>query len=198
MRELILPRHDDLSLWWRIFEGLCILVAAGLSIAQVVRINFFVSWTEWWLLVVILTGIAAADFVSGIVHWIADTWGSETMPVLGRRFLYPFRVHHVNPDDLLRREFLDTNGDVAMMAAAFPLAGFWIPLEAVWGQALDVFLVSFTLAGLPTNQVHKWAHMPSPPRWLRWLQQSGIILSREAHHRHHEAPYAMNYCIATG
>ena len=60
--------------------------------------------------------MAAADFGSGLVHWAADTWGRDDLPVIGRRLLVPFRVHHVNPDDFLRRRFVDTNGDVAFLA----------------------------------------------------------------------------------
>ena len=37
----------------------------------------------------IVVSAIAADLVSGIVHWTADTWGSEMMPVVGRRFLRP-------------------------------------------------------------------------------------------------------------
>jgi hypothetical protein len=46
--------------------------------------------------------------------------------------------------------------------------------------------------------VHQWAHMPRPPRFVRWLQDHHLILSRREHSRHHSSPYARNYCIATG
>jgi ubiquitin-conjugating enzyme E2 variant len=147
---------------------------------------------------VALAGALTADFGSGVIHWLADTWGSETMPVLGRRFLHPFRVHHVNPDDFLRREFADTNGDVSMILTPCLAAALAIPLDRGWGHALAVFVVAFCVVGLPTNQVHQWAHRPQPPRWVRRLQDRGILLSREEHRRHHVAPYVENYCIATG
>jgi hypothetical protein len=41
---------------------------------------------------------------SGIVHWSADTWGRDDLPVVGQRLLVPFRLHHVDPDDLWRGE----------------------------------------------------------------------------------------------
>ena len=61
----------------------------------------------WWIPLVIVAAGLAADLLSGLVHWGADTWGRETLPVLGRRFLRPFRVHHINPADFLRRDFID-------------------------------------------------------------------------------------------
>ena len=64
------------------------------------------------------SGVLIADFGSGLVHWGADTWGRDDLPVIGPRLLVPFRVHHVNPEDFLRRNFADTNGDVALIAFA--------------------------------------------------------------------------------
>jgi ubiquitin-conjugating enzyme E2 variant len=193
-----LPRHDDFTWLRRAGEAGAIALALGLLCWHVVRLLHTPGLLAWWLPFAILGGVVAADLVSGLIHWTADTWGSETMPILGRRFVRPFRVHHVNPDDFLRRRFLDTNGDVAMIVSGFLGAAFVLPLDSAWGAALAVFVVAFCAAGLPTNQVHQWAHMPQPPAPVRWLQERGIILSRAAHQVHHQAPYATHYCIATG
>jgi hypothetical protein len=193
-----LPKHDEFTHWRRLWEAFCIAAAVGLLAWNLVRLAQVPDLLGWWLPLPILVGIAAADFVSGLVHWSADTWGTETMPILGRRFVRPFRVHHVNPDDFLRRSFLDTNGDVAMIISLFLIPALWIPVTGSWGKVLAVFVVTFCVAGMPTNQVHQWAHMRRPPRWVRWLQCRGLILSRPAHQQHHREPYAMNYCIATG
>jgi ubiquitin-conjugating enzyme E2 variant len=139
-----------------------------------------------------------ADFVSGLVHWSADTWGRDTLPVVGPRFLRPFRVHHVNPHDFLRRSFVDCNGDVAMLNIPVLTAALAVPLDTGLSAVAAVGLAAFAAWSLPTNQVHQWAHTPHPPRVVRWLQAHGVILGRDAHQRHHVSPYAMNYCIATG
>jgi len=75
---------------------------------------------------------------------------------------------------------------------------FVFPVARTWGRLAEVFGFGFCLVGISTNQVHQWAHMPSPPAFVRWLQRRGIILSREQHGRHHAEPYVINYCIATG
>ena len=49
-----------------------------------------------------------------------------------------------------------------------------------------------------TNQIHKWAHMPSPPMAIRALQQCGVLLGHAEHAAHHEQPYNVRYCITTG
>jgi ubiquitin-conjugating enzyme E2 variant len=193
-----LPQHDKISLSRQVFSALCVLTSAGLLVVSAVRFALTLELFPWWLPLALAAGLMAADFVSGVVHWAADTWGSTTMPLIGRRLLHPFRVHHVNPDDFLRRSFFDTNGDTAVITIPFLIVALLLPLDAVGGPFAVVFLLAFCAIGLLTNQVHQWAHMPDPPRPVRLLQDCGLILGRAAHRRHHTEPYVANYCIATG
>ena len=153
---------------------------------------------QWWTPLALVCGVLAADLGSGLVHWGADTWGRDDLPVIGHRLLVPFRVHHVNPDDFLRRSFVDTNGDVAFIAA-LALAGLLaMPLERSGVGPLAVFGCAFCGIGMMTNQIHQWAHMPSPPAVVRLLQDAGLLLGRREHAVHHAHPYDANYCITTG
>jgi ubiquitin-conjugating enzyme E2 variant len=61
-----------------------------------------------------------------------------------------------------------------------------------------MFGLGFCGVGLLTNQIHQWAHMPSPPRLVRALQDCRVILGRVEHARHHQMPYDGRYCITTG
>jgi hypothetical protein len=189
-------REGPSTITWT-FELMSLVGAATLFLIDVFRL-----WTtvglRWWVPVVVVAAGITADLASGLLHWTADTWGSDTMPVIGRRFLRPFRVHHVNPDDFLRRGFVDCNGDVAMLTLPILIGAALLPLSTAWGGVAAVALVAFAGWALPTNQVHQWAHRPDPPRLVKWLQRRRIILSAEAHQQHHVSPYAMNYCIATG
>jgi len=180
------------------FEAACLLAAAGLLLIHGVRLAGASALFEWWTPLVVVAALLLADLASGIVHWGADTWGSERMPVLGRRFLKPFRIHHLNPDDILRRGFVDLNGDVALLGLPLLVGGLLIPLSDGAGRLASVFCVALGACALPTNQIHQWAHRREAPPWVGWLQRRGWILSRERHALHHAAPHTTHYCITTG
>ena len=193
-----LPEHDVMGPLTRALEALSIAFAALLLALHLVGFATDPAWLSWRVLAAFAIGAVLADFGSGVVHWTADTWGSEAMPVLGRRFLRPFRVHHVNPHDLLRRDFIDCNGDVAMITCPIFLAAWLVPTSDEAGRLVVAFLVAFAATSLPTNQVHQWAHRPDPPRLVAWLQRARVILPRAEHERHHQPPHVSSYCIATG
>jgi plasmanylethanolamine desaturase len=180
------------------FSALSIAAAAAVLAALGARVAMRVDLAQWWVPLAFVGGIAAADFGSGIVHWAADTWGRDDLPVIGRRLLVPFRVHHVNPDDFLRRRFIDTNGDVASLSVPVLLGLCLVPLDTGWGGPLAVFGFGLCGIGVMTNQIHQWAHMPSPPRPIRALQVGGLLLGRADHAAHHDRPYDAHYCITTG
>ena len=187
------PVHYEISRAQFVFS--VVSIAAGFIglAALAVRLARHDDVWQWWTPLFLVGGILAADLGSGLVHWGADTWGRDDLPVIGHRLLVPFRVHHVNPDDFLRRTFVDTNGDVAFIAAV-ALAG----LLAIPPGPLAVFGLAFCGVGMMTNQIHQWAHMPSPPGPVRLLQDAGLLLGRREHAVHHAHPYAAQYCITTG
>lgn len=198
VQEPSLPAHWEIGLGTRIVSITAITVAFGLLGWLVFRIAVMSAVFPWYAVLAIPAGMAMADFLSGMVHWLADTWGSETMPILGKRLLHPFRVHHVNPADFLRRRFADTNGEVAVLTIPLLVGALFIPLDGALWVTLAVFAVSFLGIGLMTNQIHQWAHMRRAPIVVRQLQQLGLILSHEDHEQHHRPPYVQNYCITTG
>jgi plasmanylethanolamine desaturase len=191
------PAHDAVGPIARTIEVISLAAAAVLLLINGFRLATSVG-LRWWMPVVVIAAGVTADLLSGFVHWTADTWGRETLPVIGRRFLRPFRVHHINPHDFLRRDFIDCNGDVAMLVLPMLTAAWLIPLGTLTGDVTAVFVLALAAWMLPTNQVHQWAHMPDPPRAVAWLQRRGVILGRDAHQEHHASPYVVNYCIATG
>jgi ubiquitin-conjugating enzyme E2 variant len=190
--------HYELSRSQLLFSAASIGTACVLMGVLVMRVVTCVELRQWWVPVAFICGIAAADFGSGLIHWGADTWGRDDLPVIGRRLLGPFRVHHMNPDDFIEQRFIETNGDVAFVASLALLALSTLRLEIEWEAHAAVFGVGFCGIGMLTNQIHQWAHMPSPGRVVRTLQRTCLILGATAHAAHHRRPYHMNYCITTG
>jgi hypothetical protein len=90
-------RHQRV-VWIAAIASACTLAATA-AVRLALNVGF-----AWWTIPVLLAGMAAADLASGIVHWSADTWGRDDLPVVGQRLLVPFRLHHVDPDDLWRGE----------------------------------------------------------------------------------------------
>lgn len=182
----------------RMFWLASIVAAFAALAALCLRIVASVDLLQWWVPVAFLAGVCLADLGSGLVHWGADTWGRDDLPILGPRLLVPFRVHHINPDDFLRRNFVDTNGDVALIAIV-PIVMLTIaPLRETWADVAAIAGFGLCGAGAMTNQIHQWAHLPSPPRAVRLLQDCGLILGRAEHAVHHALPYDAHYCITTG
>lgn len=179
------------------YEVIAVLVAYALLTAQIVRFASAPEIWGWAPLLVFLLGYPLADFVSGLVHWGGDTWGNEHTPLIGR-FIKPFRVHHDRPRDLLGTHFLSTNSDAAFAFIPYLAAAFFFPLDWEWSRLVSTLLFGIGVFGLPTSQIHKWAHMRRPPRPVKWLQKCRLILGPKHHDVHHKSPHLVNYCITTG
>jgi len=114
--DVELPPHYALTRGQGLFSVVSIVAAFLVLAILAFRLATQLDPWQWWVPLAFAAGMAAADFGSGLVHWGADTWGRDDLPVIGHRLLVPFRVHHINPDDFLRRRFVETNGDVACLA----------------------------------------------------------------------------------
>ena len=109
-------------------------------------------------------GIITADFLSGLVHWMADTWGSVELIVLGKAFIRPFREHHIDPTAITRHDFIETNGDnfMAIIPGLVYLLYFFhlneqktVYLNYNW----ICYLFSLAIFVAMTNQVSSRSHL---------------------------------------
>jgi ubiquitin-conjugating enzyme E2 variant len=146
-----------------------------------------------------LTGYIISDFVSGFVHWAGDTVGDESTPVFGPNFVRPFRYHHVDPEDIARHDFIETNGNNCIVASpVLVLVLLMMPQTTGLLYYTGVVIAFTAFFIICTNQFHKWAHTKNPAGWVRALQRARLILSPEHHSIHHSAPRDKYYCITVG
>lgn len=141
-----------------------------------------------------------ADFLSGVLHWLIDRYGSIRIPFLGPYVILAFRAHHLFPKDMTKLPFLSTVGSSSLILGVFLFfVSLYQPAEPT---VFSVFLIATALAVSTflaiTNLVHKWSHSDHVPAVARFLQKYRIILSPEHHKTHHTAPFETHYCILTG
>jgi ubiquitin-conjugating enzyme E2 variant len=156
---------------------------------------------QWVILsAAFLLAILAADFISGLVHFLADNFGREDMTFLGPTLIHPFREHHVDAKEIARHDWVETNGNNCIICvpwiAVFLLV---IPTQdylaaACWMTFWSFFLVWIML----TNQFHKWSHQDDRAGWVRFLQRCWLVLPEDHHNVHHTDPFDRYYCITVG
>lgn len=181
-------------------------VVAFFAVEIIMIATLFRTSFVYWLIPVAITAVIAgallADLISGVVHWACDTWGTIDTPLMGRLFIRQFREHHVDPEEINRHDFVETNGTNAGLAL--------IPLGVTWSLPFDLdsptlFAFAFQVGGIAlaffvtfTSQAHKWAHAASVPWYVRLLQRMKLVLSKEHHAIHHAAPHRHHYSITGG
>ncbi len=155
----------------------------------------------WLIALAIPAGLVGGDFISGVVHWAADTYGSETTPIVGSSLVKPFRRHHTYPRDICTHKLVETVGNVTILAVPV-LTGclylLWLLPESGWLAFAVVCVSLMAIATVATNQFHKWAHQENPSSFARWLQRTRLVLDPAHHNLHHTEPFDMHYCITNG
>ncbi len=180
------------------FEIASIVTFAAVMAWLALRIGPRVLESPWLALSAFMVGFVLADFVSGVVHWAADTWGTPEWPVIGKALIRPFREHHVDEKEITRHDFVETNGNNCFISIAPAAGAALLPQEdaGLFFLAAMTFALCFAIFG--TNQFHKWSHMDAPPPAVRLLQRANLILPPDHHLVHHSPPYAKYYCITVG
>ncbi len=145
--------------------------------------------------------VLLADLASGLVHWFADRYLDPKTPVLGPMLIEPFREHHRDPLAMTRHDFFEVSGNNGLVTLPLALVLLFVGLDADASFAtrlVHVVTLAFALAIFATNQLHAWAHEPTPPGFVRRLQRARLVLSPEAHALHHESGFDRSYCVTTG
>src|SRR4029453_9931553 len=184
----------------RVLEITAIVLFGALLALLAARIAGSLSQTPWTLPLALVAAMIAADLLSGLVHWGADTWGTFETPLLGTSLIRSFREHHVDAKSITHHDFIEANGNSCLVLLPVVALTFALPISPVppWGLFGAAFLgiLCFFLAA--TNETHKRAHQAPPPLPFRALQRMHVVLPPSVHDIHHESPFARYYCITTG
>ncbi|MCA2980858.1 MAG: fatty acid desaturase family protein [Myxococcaceae bacterium] len=190
--------------WYRVVEVLGI-IAFFVLIALIVRRTALSGAGRGFLVAsAVMAGYLMADFISGFVHWLADTWGHTNMRFIGASLIRPFREHHVDPKAITRHDFIETNGNNCLISLWVGCICVFMPLDWAGYEAVLLFVMvslgSMIFWVMMTNQFHKWSHEDedrlSPA--VKALQRWHLILPIRHHGIHHTAPFDKYYCITTG
>ncbi len=184
-----------------VFSILALAVAVGLLAFEASAGLRGTPYAVWWLPATALLGFLAADFVSGVVHFLGDTFGNEEWPAyVGPSFIRPFREHHVDPRAITRHDFIETNGNNCLVCWPTAFGSYFLlpARDEVWAAGAALFVAWFMVWIFMTNQFHKWAHLEEPPAWIARLQAWNLILEPGHHDRHHTPPFDTYYCITSG
>lgn len=125
----------------------------------------------------------------GIYHWLKDTYLGPFTPIIGAKFIWGSRLHHVRPRYVL--EFSDW--DLLCDSSLWTL--IWMaPLLILTNFSNFMLSLFFTIS--INDIVHKYAHMydNERPLWASILQKMYIFQSHDEHHAHHIEPHDINYC----
>ena len=139
----------------------------------------------------ILLCILIADFLTGLFHWLEDTYGLPTWPLIGESVIVPNIDHHRNPGFIGHMStFISRNYQPFVIALGF-IIFFWAIGYLSWTIALTAVLASLG------NEVHTWNHSGTKNPFIRFLWDTGLIQSKKQHAMHHIPPYTKYYCTLT-
>ena len=159
--------------------------------------------TQLWMVpLAFFVAEITTDFVSGVAHWMCDTWGRLDTPIVGPTFIRSFREHHIDPSAICNHDFIETNADPSIFSVVLNLYLVFVRPWDPSASSAEIFLYFFAIFGgffaAFTNEFHKWSHMPKAPKWIQILQDFWIVLPRRHHAVHHRPPFDKYYCITTG
>lgn len=138
----------------------------------------------------VLSSYVAADFVTGLFHWLEDTYGKKSWGQwLYRNIVLPNIEHHDSPINFTRSSYWNRVELSVYLAAPLVIVGLFV--HCPW-------LISFALFASQANEIHCWAHRGGGNNLaVRTLQTCRIVQRSKHHGVHHKAPYRSRYCVMT-
>lgn len=136
--------------------------------------------------------VLLADFVTGFVHWLEDSYFSLETPILGKWIVEPNLAHHKNGQAFLQKSWWASSWDLLTVSIIIVGVAF-----ALHHLTWEVWLFAGIIAN--ANQIHKWAHMNryNQPKIITFMQKFYLLQSTRHHALHHRQPNNVHYCTVT-
>lgn len=86
-----------------------------------------------------------------MLHWACDTWGEFSTPIVGPTLIRAFRMHHVDPQDITKHGFVETNASSCYPMPFFIAIGLLITPDNRIGQTYEWTIIFGVILGILTN-----------------------------------------------
>lgn len=143
-----------------------------------------------WLIGYIIICLLIADFLSGIFHWLEDTYTFSHIPFIGgfldKYITVPNIEHHNNPGKFLEGSFWHRNYTTIIPSFIATI---------IFGLINPYFILPFIILGF-ANEIHAMAHRKYSGI-IKVLQDIGIFQGSKNHGLHHKNLNNSNYCVIT-
>jgi ubiquitin-conjugating enzyme E2 variant len=136
--------------------------------------------------------VLAADFFTGFIHWLEDTFWTEETPFLGKWLIQPNELHHRRPSAFLEKNWWQSSYDAIGVGTILVLITFLL-------HRLNWEIWLFVLISINATQIHKFSHQAQSkiPFIIRLLQNLRIIQNSRHHVKHHRGNNNSHYCLVT-
>ncbi len=136
--------------------------------------------------------VLVADFFSGALHWLEDSYGNPDWRIIGALITTPNILHHQRPAAFTKHSWLKS-ADVLIFLGAVIIVAAWASGMLTWQVLLLVAI------GVNGNEIHKWNHLPKNKRsqFVVALQKLRLLQTSEHHAKHHALSKDTNYCVIT-
>lgn len=117
------------------------------------------------------------DLISGVFHWVEDTYLTDKCKIgFFRQVAILNDRHHQDPQDFTRCSYL------ANLRTSSPFYLMSLCVLAFF-PSIQLFLL-FTWSFL-ANLIHRMCHETHPPKLITFLQSFGLLQSPQHHRTHH-------------
>ncbi len=155
--------------------------------------SVFLPWPVYggWIL---LGTYVLADVGSYVFHYYYDHYADPHRSEIARGFQW----HHLDPGGLCRGPICETLESAALILVPLLLLTAILTLLGALPRWFALALSSTGLIVLFCQVIHRWSHNEHNHWAVRALQKTRLIVTPEAHDKHHQPPHGSHYAIVSG